>query len=167
MRREEKKNVKRALRDLIGGEGPLEDGKIVDVYMLNIQERDEEWIFQTIDGLVSENSLYRAINRYVDWSFIYPLVKDEYSTKGRPSIDPVNIFKIHVISILEGFNSVRKTMRHIQNNIEFRWFLNLPFSKKVPDHSSLNQAIKRLKNGKAAGNDGITAEMLKCGGDVQ
>ncbi len=116
--------------------------------MLNIQERDEEWIFQTIDGLVSENSLYRAINRYVDWSFIYPLVKDEYSTKGRPSIDPVNIFKIHVISILEGFNSVRKTMRHIQNNIEFRWFLNLPFSKKVPDHSSLSQVYKRKFKGK-------------------
>ncbi len=33
-------------------------------------------------------------------------------------------------------------------------------------YEEVNQAIKRLKNGKAAGTDGITAEMLKCGGDV-
>ncbi len=30
----------------------------------------------------------------------------------------------------------------------------------------VNQAIKRLENGMAAGIDGITAEMLKCGGDI-
>ncbi len=33
-------------------------------------------------------------------------------------------------------------------------------------YEEVNQAIKRLKNGKAAGNDGITAEMLQCEGDV-
>ncbi len=33
-------------------------------------------------------------------------------------------------------------------------------------YKEVNQAIKRLKNGKAAGIDGFTAEILKCGGDV-
>ncbi len=33
-------------------------------------------------------------------------------------------------------------------------------------YEEVNQAIIRLRNGKAAGIDGITAEMLKCGGDV-
>ncbi len=33
-------------------------------------------------------------------------------------------------------------------------------------YEEASQTIKRLKNGKAAGIDGITAEMLKCGGDV-
>ncbi len=33
-------------------------------------------------------------------------------------------------------------------------------------YEEVNQAIKRIKNGKAAGIDGITAGMVKCGGDV-
>ncbi len=33
-------------------------------------------------------------------------------------------------------------------------------------YEEVNQAIKRLKNGIAAGTGGITAEMLKCGGDI-
>ncbi len=33
-------------------------------------------------------------------------------------------------------------------------------------YEEVNQAIKRLKNGKAEGIDGITTKMLKCGGDV-
>ncbi len=33
-------------------------------------------------------------------------------------------------------------------------------------YEEVNQAIKRLQNGKAAGTDGITAKTFKCGGDV-
>ncbi len=33
-------------------------------------------------------------------------------------------------------------------------------------YEAVNQAIKRLKNRKAEGIDGITAEMLKRGGDI-
>ncbi len=33
-------------------------------------------------------------------------------------------------------------------------------------YEEANQATRRLKNGKAAGIDGITAEMLKYGGDA-
>ncbi len=36
---------------------------------------------------------------------------------------------------------------------------------RIP-YEEVNQAVKRLKNGKAAGIDGIEAEMFKCGGDV-
>ena len=48
-----------------------------------------------IDELVPQNHLLRKIERVIDWSFIYDLVKEKYSTNfGRPSIDPVILIKI-------------------------------------------------------------------------
>lgn len=51
-----------------------------------------------IDELVPKNHLLRKIDRVIDWSFIYELVKEKYSPDfGRPSIDPVILIKIVLI----------------------------------------------------------------------
>ena len=54
-----------------------------------------------IDDLVPKEHLLRIIDKAIDWSFIYDLVKDTYSADtGRPSIDPVVLFKIHILKFL-------------------------------------------------------------------
>lgn len=48
-----------------------------------------------IDDLVPQDHLLRIIDRAIDWSFIYDLVRDKYSAETeRPSIDPVTLIKI-------------------------------------------------------------------------
>lgn len=41
----------------------------------------------TIEQLVPENHLVRKLDAAIDFSFIYPLVENLYSTYGRPSIE--------------------------------------------------------------------------------
>lgn len=47
------------------------------------------------DDLVPKNHLVRKVKHLVDFSFIYDIVETLYSEdQGRPSIDPVVLFKI-------------------------------------------------------------------------
>ena len=72
--------------------------------MLNKKENiQNELILFTLEDLVPEDSLYRKIDKYIDFSFIYDEVKDLYcEDNGRPSIDPVVLFKLVFIEALDG-----------------------------------------------------------------
>ena len=77
-----------------------------------------------IDDLVPRDHMLRKIENAIDWSFIYDLVKDRYSEdKGRPSIDPVTLIKIPMIQYLYGIRSMRQTIKEIEVNLAYRWFL--------------------------------------------
>ena len=55
----------------------------------------------SLDQLVPEDHILRKIDRYIDFTFIYDLVEDKYSTEtGRPSIDPVVLIKIAIIQFM-------------------------------------------------------------------
>ncbi len=41
-----------------------------------------------------ENHILRAIDKAINFSFIYKEVERLYSEKGRPDIDPVSLLKI-------------------------------------------------------------------------
>ena len=51
-------------------------------------------IFSTLEDLVPENHPVRAYDKAIDWTFIYPLVENLYSSTGKPSIDPIVRFKM-------------------------------------------------------------------------
>ena len=78
--------------------------------MLNKKENiQNELILYTMEQLVPEDSLYRKIDKYIDFSFIYDEVKHLYCEyNGRPSIDPVALFKLVFIEALDGLKSMRK-----------------------------------------------------------
>ena len=72
----------------------------------NDQESRKQIQFVSTDSLVPENHLLRDIERAIDFSFIYDLVKDKYSQdQGRPSLDPVTLIKIPLIQYLYGISS--------------------------------------------------------------
>ena len=102
----------------------------------------------SLDQLVPEDHLLRKIDRYVDFSFIYDLVEDKYSAdNGRPSIDPVTLIKIPVIQCMFGIKSMRQTIKEIEVNVAYRWFLGLDFFDDVPHFSTFGKNYKRRFEG--------------------
>jgi transposase len=101
-----------------------------------------------IDELVPQDHLLRKIDKYIDFSFIYDLVKDLYCLdNGRPSVDPVMLFKMMFIGYLYGIRSERRLVKEIQVNVAYRWFLGLSLTDKVPDSSTISQNRRRKFNG--------------------
>ena len=82
-------------------------------------KKREQILLACIDELVPQNHLLRKIERVIDWSFIYDLVKEKYSPDfGRSSIDPVILIKIVLIQYLYGIRSMRQTMEDAEEGNE-------------------------------------------------
>ena len=102
----------------------------------------------SLDQLVPDDHILRKIDRYIDFSFIYDLVEEKYSTEtGRPSIDPVVLIKIAIIQFMFGIKSMRQTIKEIEVNVAYRWFLGLGFNDKVPHFSTFGKNYKRRFEG--------------------
>ncbi len=102
----------------------------------------------SIDQLVPEDHLVRKLDACIDFSFIYDLVKDKYSTEtGRPSIDPVALFKIVFIQYVFGIKSMRQTISEIETNVAYRWFLGYGLNDKIPHFTTFGKNyVRRFKN---------------------
>jgi len=101
-----------------------------------------------IDNLVPKEHLLRKIDNKIDFSFIYDIVEDLYCLdNGRPSIDPVMLFKMMLIGYLYGIRSERRLIDEIKVNIAYKWFLGLSLTDKVPDYSTISQNRRRRFNG--------------------
>lgn len=117
--------------------------------MLTINKNiQSEILMTTMEEIVPKDSLFRKIDKYIDFTFIYEEVKDLYSKdNGRPSIDPVVLFKLVFIQALDGIKSMRKTCDKIKVDAEYRWFLGVPFGKETPHFSTFSKNYeRRFKN---------------------
>ncbi|MGI6746905.1 MAG: IS1182 family transposase [Anaerovoracaceae bacterium] len=104
--------------------------------------------FVSADSLVPEDHLLRDIDRAIDFSFIYELVQDKYSQdQGRPSLDPVMLIKIPLLQYLYGIPSMRQTIREIEVNVAYRWFLGLDLTSSVPHFSTFGKNYTRRFKG--------------------
>ena len=113
--------------------------------MISINKnKQSEIIMSTMEELVPEDSLFRKVDKYIDFTFIYEEVKDLYCLdNGRPSIDPVILFKLVFIQALEGIKSMRQTCKKIKVDAEYRWFLGIPFGKDTPHFSTFSKNYER------------------------
>ena len=107
----------------------------------NIQS---EILMTTMEEIVPEDSLFRKIDKYIDFTFIYDKVRPLYSeNNGRPSIDPIVLFKIVFIQALDGIKSMRQTCKKIKVDAEYRWFLGIPFGQDTPHFSTFSKNYER------------------------
>jgi transposase len=114
--------------------------------MMNQQPKFEaRWYYNlSLERLVPEDHLLRLISNAVDFSFIRPLCRPFYSHTGRPSVDPVVLFKMLLIGYLYGITSERRLARELSLNLAYRWFLGYDFDQPTPDHSVLSKARARF-----------------------
>lgn len=105
-------------------------------------ERDQLEMI-TIDQLVPQDHLVRKLDAAIDFSFIYPIVEDLYSPYGRPSIDPVVLIKMTFIQYVFGIRSMRQTIKEIETNVAYRWFLGFGFHTEVPHFSTFGKNYER------------------------
>ena len=95
------------------------------------------------DMLVPQDHLLRKIDAAVDFNKIYGIVKDLYcEDNGRPSIDPVVLFKLVMIQHLFGIRSLRQTMKEVEVNVAYRWFLGYSMSQQLPHFATVSYAFR-------------------------
>lgn len=116
-------------------------------------QKNDNFILNTIEELVPQEHLVRKLEKSIDWTFIYPMVEELYSEIGRPSIDPVILFKMIFINYLFGINSMRKTCEEIKVNLAYRWFLGLAMDDSVPNYSTWSQNYIRRYNESSVFNE--------------
>jgi transposase len=97
-----------------------------------------------IEDLVPHDHILRDIDQAIDFSFIYDLVRDLYcADNGRPSIDPVVLFKIVLIQYTFGIRSMRQTIKEIEVNMAYRWFLGYGMTEPVPHFTTFGKNYLR------------------------
>lgn len=108
----------------------------------NKSERDQ-LEFVCLETMVPEDHLLRKIEAAVDFNKIYEFVSDLYCPdNGRPSVDPVVLFKMTLIQHLYGIPSLRRTAEEVQYNICYRWFVGYLLNENTPHFSTLSYNFK-------------------------
>ena len=84
--------------------------------MLTInKEIQSELVMTTMEEIVPKESIFRKVDKYIDFTFIYEEVKDLYcENNGRPSVDPVVLFKLVFIQALDGIKSIEKLVKRLK-----------------------------------------------------
>ena len=114
------------------------------------KEREQRQAIEMLctDMLVPKEHLLRKIDAAVDFARIYELVEDLYcEDNGRPSSDPVVLFKLVLIQHLFGIRSLRQTMRDAEVNVAYRWFLGYTMSQNLPRFATISYAFRHRFTG--------------------
>ncbi len=122
----------------------LRTGRGIIMYRAHIAKRHEPIRTDaSLDQLVPKDHLVRKLDRHIDFSIVHRLCAPLYSNTGQPGIDPEILIKIILLGPLFNIRSVRQTIKEIETNLAYRWFLGLGMDEKIPDHSTISQAYRR------------------------
>ena len=105
-------------------------------------DRRTELEIISLDVMVPLDHLLRRVDTVLDFSHIYELTKDYYRDDfGRPAVDPVVLVKIAFIQHIFGIKSLRQTIKEVDMNMAYRWFLGFSFSNQIPHFATLSYAF--------------------------
>ena len=119
------------------------------MYRKQGRENQNQIQFVCLEDLVPKDHILREIDRAIDFNFIYDEVKDMYSDYegGHPGVDPVSLFKIVFIQYLFGIRSMRQTIKEIEVNTAYRWFIGYGLFDPIPHFSTFGKNyVRRFKD---------------------
>jgi|LSQX01.2.fsa_nt_gb transposase len=114
------------------------------MFQKNNPTRNQQVEMISLDEVVPEHHLVRKIDKHIDFTFIYDLVRDKYCPdNGRPGIDPVVLMKLVILQYMFGIKSMRQTIKEVEVNVAYRWFLGLGFNDPVPHFTTFGKNYER------------------------
>jgi transposase len=129
--------------------------------MMGLKERAfTPLVAVSLEELVPQDHFYRHLQKVLDLSFVYDLVRESYALAGRPSIDPVVFFKLQLVMFFEDIRSERLLLRQVADRLSIRWYLGYNLDEPLPDHSSLSKI--RLRYGLAVFQRFFEAIVEQC-----
>lgn len=114
--------------------------------MMGRQSKAQNKLFHTAVNLekrVRKDHLLRAVDKLVDFNFIYNQVQDRYGVKGNVSVPPPVILKMMLLLVLYNVRSERELVDTIPERLDWLWFLGYDLDDQIPNHSVLSKARSR------------------------
>lgn len=138
------------------------------MYVKKDREAQRQMKIICIEELVPHDHLLRLIDQSIHFDFIYDEVKGLYSELewGKPGIDPVSLFKIVFIQHLYGIRSMRQTIKDIEVNMAYRWFIGYDLGESIPHFSTFGKNYSRRFQGTDVFQrifEQILQEAIRCG----
>ena len=91
--------------------------------------------------------MLRKIDVVINFKKICETVADLYcEDNGRPSVDPVVLFKIVLIQHIYGISSLRQTLEEVSMNLAYQWFIGYPLHEAVSHFSTVSYNFKHRFN---------------------
>src|SRR5690554_1855228 len=78
------------------------------------------------------SELLRAIDQFIDFSPVREMAAPYFADSGRPSVDPILMFKIMLVGFLLDIPSNRRLIDDCKDRASIREFLGLGWSDDVP-----------------------------------
>ncbi len=98
----------------------------------------------SLDQLVPQDHPVRKIAQELDLSFLYEETRQYYSHEGKPSVDPIVLFKLYILGYFFGIPSERRLFRETQVNLAYRWYLGYDLDEEIPHHSIMTKSRYRF-----------------------
>jgi transposase len=102
------------------------------------------------ERMVPFDHLLVKIDKVFDFEFVYEMLKDKYSTRGRGSKDPAMMLKICLLEYIYNLSD-GSVVDRIRTDAAFRWFLGMSIDDEIPDDTTISHfRVHRL------GSEGVS-----------
>lgn len=112
--------------------------------MKKIKSRQLSFITYEASQKIKKDDPLKIIFESIDWSFIYPIIKDKYVTGRELVYDPLSLFKAQLLIWLGEAKSNRRLAESLQFDSRFCVLCGFDNFLKTPAHSTFSYFRKRI-----------------------
>jgi len=112
--------------------------------MKKVKGRQLSFITYEASQKIKEDDPLKIIFESIDWSFIYPIIKDKYATGRELVYNPVSLFKAQLLIWLGEVKSNRRLAESLKFDSRFCVLCGFDNFLKTPAHSTFSYFRKRI-----------------------